>query len=57
MHRAVWELQQEQASQALREQPLQEMLLKAHGYASHAEQPMPADFVKAVVVRENRSEN
>ena len=47
------ELQQE----PLREQPLQEMLLKAHGYASHAEQPMPADFVKAVVVQENRSEN
>ena len=41
----------------LPEQPLQEMLRKAHGYVSHAEQPMPADFVKAVVVRENRSEN
>lgn len=47
----------ERQQEPLREQPLQEMLLKAHGYASHAEQPMPADFVKAVVVQENRSEN
>ena len=41
----------------IRDRALQEVLLMVHGSASRVEQPIPADFVKAVAARESRIEN